>query len=187
MLIFSCLFLTFSQNWNTAVLTLKDKLCIKCCFTALFCISTFVLFLMPHVICLDTQVRANITCHGCAKTEQRNSQAALRCCLWQCSVCMKEFRSSDAFALNANWVSCWNCPLIPLLTLCCCCSLLPCRFISFRYQRRRTDVSDREKVILIHLLPLLWLLLPLFSFLSVNEGWPVFSFGQDLIFIAVCA
>lgn len=72
------------------------------------------------------------------------------------------WRNSDAFALNANWVSCWNCPLIPLLRLCCCCSLLPCRFISFRCQWGRTSVSDREKVILIHLLPLLWLPLTLF-------------------------
>lgn len=92
----------------------------------------------------------------------------------------------DAFAENANWVSCWNSPLIPLLRLCCCCSLLPRALISFRYQWGRTTVSDREKVILIHLLPSLWLPPFFFFFLSVKEYWPVFSFGQGLIFKAEC-
>lgn len=96
----------------------------------LCCISTFIPFLMGDVIHLDTKVRLDITCPGCAKTEMRNSQRATWCCSWQCSVCMKDLRCF-----------CFECKLGQLPRLSpdttarfCCCSLLLCRSSSFTYQ-----------------------------------------------------
>ena len=86
------------------------------------------------------------------------------------------WRKSDTFALNVNWVSCQSCPLIPLLRLCHCCFLLLCCFMSFRYQWERPTASDREKAIINHLLPFLWLPLTLFFFVHVNGDWPLFPF-----------
>ena len=115
-------------------------------------ISTFIPFLMSHVVHLNTTVRVDITCPGCGKTEVRNSQRAMWSCFWQCSVCMKELRCF-----------CFECKLGQLLKLspdttvrlCCCCSLLLCRFISFTYQWGRAALLDRRKDFLTQLKPLL--------------------------------
>lgn len=147
MLTFSCLFLIFSQKQNNAVLTLKDNLCMKCCFTTLCHISTFVSFLTSRDP-LDLQVRANIVFPRCAKPDQRNSQGAMCCCSWQRSVCMKELR---CFCVECKLGQLPK--LSPDTTAEAWLLLLPpaMQIHLFQVSGGRTTVSDRDKVILIHL------------------------------------